>query len=141
MRLFTLALPLAAALVLVVPATAARPPTTTTTKFGTPVFVSVRSADGIHRDVTLTVPFTHQGWVSIRTTITVNGVVHNLGTAASYRGSGSETFRWSILGTDGCWPPLPGDTVSYHLELISVLKGTSTGTVLDQITTPTYVVT
>jgi hypothetical protein len=137
MRLFTLALPLAVALVLIAPATAARPPTTTTMKFGTPAFVSTRSADGIHRDVTLTVPFTHQGWVSIQATITVNGVVHDLGTAASYRGSGSEIFRWLVPGTDRCWPPLPGDTVSYHLELISVLKGT----VLDTLTTATYVVT
>lgn len=137
MRLFTLALPLAAALVLVAPAIAGRPSATTTTKFGTPVFVSTPSADGIHRDVTLTVPFTHQGTVGIRLTITVNGVAHYLGTAATYRGSGSDTFRWLVPGTDSCWPPLPGDTVSYRLELFSVLNST----VSDRITTPTYTVT
>jgi hypothetical protein len=135
MRLFTLALPLAAALVLVVPATAARP-TTTATKFGTPVFVSTPSADGIHRDITLTVPFTHQGPVAVRQTITANGVVSGPDIAANYRGTGSDTFRWSILGTDGCFPPLRGDTISYHLELIN-----SKGAVLDQITTQTFVIT
>jgi hypothetical protein len=138
MRFLTLALSLAAALVLVVPATAARPPTPTTTtpKFGTPLFVSTVSPDGIHRDTTLAVPFTHQGTVAIHETITVNGVFRDLGVCGSYRGTESETYTWRIPGTDGCWPPLPGDTVSYYLELLS-----SKGVVLDRLTTPTYLVT
>ena len=141
MRLFTLALPLAAALMLVVPATAARKPPRTPTKFGTPVFVSTPSADGIHRDITLTVPFTHAGPVAVGLTITANGVVNDLGTAATYRGTGSDTFSWSILGTDGCFPPLPGDTVSYHLHLIEMHGMWHDGAVLDELTTDTYTVT
>jgi hypothetical protein len=143
MRLFTLALPLAAALVLVVPATAARkpPPTPTPTAFGTPAFAYTPSADGIHRDITLTVPVTHQGTVAVRMTVTANGVVNDLGTAATFRGTGSDTFKWSILGTDGCFPPLPGDTVSYHLQLVEVHGLWREGAVLDELTTPTYVIT
>ena len=141
MRLLALALSLAAALILVVPANAAkRPPAPT--KFGTPVFLATPSPDGIHRDTTLTVPFTHQGSVTVRMTITVNGVAHYLGSGLIYQGTGSATFTWRILGTDGCWPPLPGDTVSYHLELVQVQgAGRYAGAVLDQLTTPTYVIT
>ena len=75
-------------------------------------------------------------------TITVNGVAHYLGSGLIYQGTGGATFTWRILGTDGCWPPLPGDTVSYHLELVQVQgAGRFEGAVLDQLTTPTYVIT
>jgi hypothetical protein len=141
MRLFTLALPLAAALVLAVPATATRPPSATTEFTGTPDFVSTPSADGIHRDVTLTAPFTHKGSVAVQLTITANGALHGPFTSRTYRGVGSETFTWSITGTDGCFPPLPGDTISYHLQLVEIRGPSHAGAVLDEITTDTFVIT
>lgn len=143
MRLFTLALPLAAALVLVLPANAARPPKVTTHFSGTPVFVSTPSADSIHRDVTLTVPFTHKGTVAIQFTITFDGVAGDPGASRIFSGIGNETFTWSIPGTD-CLAPEPGDTVSYHLALVTVVRGPhgwSPGTVLDELTTDTFVIT
>jgi hypothetical protein len=92
MRLFTLVLPLAAALVLALPATAARPPTTATGFTGTWHFTSTPSADGIHRDVTVAVPFTHKGAVVVGFTITANGVDNGPFTSATFRGNGSDTF-------------------------------------------------
>lgn len=139
MRLFTLALPLAAALVLAVPATAARPPSTTGFT-GTWHFDSTPSADSIHRDVTLTVPFTHKGAVVVRFMITANGVVNGPFTSATFRGNGSGTFSWLIPGTDECFPPLPGDTISYQLQLMQVQGPRHEGAVLDELETDTFVV-
>lgn len=138
MRLFTLVLSLAAALVLVVSANAARkPPPTATTEFtGAPVFVSTPSADGIHRDLTLTVSFTHKGTVGFRFALTFNGVTNSdSGLWRTYRGSGSDTVTVSLPETD-CLAPEPGDTISYHLELIS-----PKGAVLAEFTTGTYLIT
>lgn len=132
MRLLTLALPLIAALMLVVPATAARPPKVQPGFTGTPAFLSVPAADSIHRDVTVTALFTHKGTVTVRFTITFNGVVGDPMTSNTYRGSGSDTFTWLIPGTD-CLEPEPGDTVSYELQLIGPKGG-----VLDEITTDTF---
>ncbi len=139
MRLITLALAVAAALVLALPANAARPrPPATTTQFtGTPVFVSTPfAADPSYRDVTLTAPFSHAGSVVVQYTITFNGATSDLMTSRIFRGTGSDTFRSSIPGND-CLAPEPGDTVSYHLQLVSVPKGVA----LAEITTSTFHIT
>lgn len=138
MRPLTFALPLAAALVLVVPATAARkPPGPTPTKFtGTPVFVSTPfAADTRFRDVTVSVPFTHRGTVVVRGTFTFSGVTYEPDWGFTFHGSGSDTFTRTLSGGD-CLEPGPGDTLSWHLQLIS-----PKGAVLDEITTQTYVIT
>jgi hypothetical protein len=135
MRLFALALPLIAALVLAVPATAAKP----TTEFtGPAVFTSTPSADSIHRDLTLTVPFTYHGTVAVEMTITYNGEVVGPIWSATYRGHGSTNFTWLIPGTDDI-APVPGDTISYYLQLVQT-PGPNT-VVLDDLQTATYTVT
>ena len=130
MRLFALALPLTAALVLAGTAAAAKPTTGFT---GTPQFFSTPSADSIHRDVSLTVTFIHRARVAVRVTATVNGVVGPTFTAATFRGAGSDSYTWTILGTDECFPPLPGDEISYSVQLVQ-MHGRHEAGVVDEIT-------
>jgi hypothetical protein len=68
----------------------------------------------------------------------VNGIVGPLDTVANFRGLGSESFTFTIPGTDKCWPPLPGDQVFYTVQLIQT-RGHQT-VVVDELTTETYTV-
>ena len=134
MRLFALALPLAAALLLAGTAAAAKPATGFT---GSPAFVSTPSADSIHRDVSLTVTFTHRAAVEVRVTITIHGVVNGPFTAF-YRGVGSESLTWETTGIPDCVPGgiAPGDEVSYSLQLVQTHGHHAA--VVDEITTDTF---
>ena len=140
MRLFALVLAMAAALVLAGAAVASKPAKMATGFTGTPVFTSMRSPDGIHRDASLTVTFTHRTTVGLRIQATVvNGPVGPLDDWGTYRGVGSESFTFTITGTDQCWAPLPGDKVFYTVQLTQT-RGHQT-VVVAELTTETYAVT
>jgi hypothetical protein len=96
MRLFALALSLGVALVLAATGTAAAPTTAFT---GSPQFHSQISADLIHRDVSLTVTFTHRSKVEVQVTPIVNGVV-GCPQTATFRGTGGDTLTASWSGAD-----------------------------------------
>lgn len=144
MRLFTLALPLTAALVLALPATAARAPKVTTEFTGTPVVTwKTFAGDPRLRDVTITAHFTHSGPVGVQVGGTVNGVFTDPGPIAKmYQGTGSETFTWVVPGNDTVIPGgiVPGTKISFTLQLVK-LGARGHTTVLNEITTATYTIT
>jgi hypothetical protein len=135
MRLFTLALPLAAALLLAGTASAARP----TTEFtGTPQFTSTPSAaDPGLRDVSLTVTFTHQGPIEVKLVATVGGNVWPPLTAIVRGATSSHT--WTFYGTDKGVPGgiVPGTQISYSVQLVQ-MRGLQEGNVLAELPTFTY---
>jgi hypothetical protein len=118
MRLFTLVLSLAAALVLAVAAATAARPTKPTTGIISTQFASTPSPDSIHRDVSLTVTLTHSGLVNVRVTPIIHGVDGGP-IVTTFGRTGTETFTFGWCGTDPDRNLLPGHAISFRVELFT----------------------